>query len=312
MKLFSCILIGCIISMATVAQDSSRLISLPQKEYRRRVKILVASNLALSAGSMEALYNTWYKDYPSSSFHFFNDNAEWLNMDKYGHMWTAYQISRLAASSWKWTGLSHKHSTWIGGISGVAYQTIIETFDGFSSAWGWSWGDFTANVLGSGLYVSQELGWQQQKVQIKFSFHRNDYSNYGLNNRADSLFGHSFLTRMLKDYNAQTYWLSGNLQSLIPSLSLPLWLNIAIGQGAAGMFGGSENLTKDAAGNITFNRTDIPRYRRWYLAPDIDLTRIPTKSKVLKKLFFALNTFKFPTPALELSQGKLQWQWIVF
>src|ERR1035437_7802121 len=35
--------------------------------------------------SMSGLYELWYKDYPQSKFHLFNDNAEWMQMDKGGH-----------------------------------------------------------------------------------------------------------------------------------------------------------------------------------------------------------------------------------
>ncbi len=88
-------------------------------------------------------------------------------MDKFGHVWTAYQLSRVSGALWKWTGLNHTTSTILGGISGVAYQSIIEIQDGFSSEWGFSWGDMTANVIGASAYVAQELGWKDQRIQIK-------------------------------------------------------------------------------------------------------------------------------------------------
>ena len=43
----------------------------------------------------------------------------------------------------------------IGGFSGAAYQTVLESLNGFSSQWGWSWGDFAANIAGSSLLVAQ-------------------------------------------------------------------------------------------------------------------------------------------------------------
>jgi hypothetical protein len=147
---------------------------------------------------------------------------------------------------------------------------------------------------------------------MKFSSHINDYSVYGLNNRADSIFRRNFFTRTLKDYNAQTYWLSINVKSFFKQTKLPAWFNVALGYGAGGMFAGSSNLVRDDYGNIIFNRSDIPRYRQFYIAPDIDFTKIKTHSKFLKGTFFVLNAFKFPTPALALSQGCLQWKWMVF
>jgi len=92
-------------------------------------------------------------------------------------------------------------------------MSIIEVFDGISEEWGFSWGDYLANIGGSGLYLLQQLKWKEQRIHIKFSSHINDYGNDGLNNRADSIFGKNFFTRTLKDYNAQTYWVSINIKS---------------------------------------------------------------------------------------------------
>jgi hypothetical protein len=299
--------INLLILQSVFAQDSLLI-----KPNKQRNIVLGITNVTVTTGSMAVLYNTWYKDYRSSSFHFFNDNNEWLQIDKAGHVWSAYNISRLTRESFKWAGYGNKKSYWLGAISGIAYMSIIEVFDGFSREWGFSLGDYVANIGGSSLYLLQQLQWKEQRIHIKFSSHINDYSTYGLNNRADSIFGKNFFTRTLKDYNAQTYWISANIKSFFKQSKLPSWLNVAFGYGAGGMFAGSSNLVKDDYGNIVFNRSDLPRYRQFYIAPDIDFTKIKTRSKLLKGAFFVLNAFKFPTPALELSQGCLQWKWVVF
>ncbi|HQW93173.1 MAG TPA: hypothetical protein PKY28_08745, partial [Ferruginibacter sp.] len=54
---------------------------------------------------------------------------------------------------------------------------------------------------------------------------------------------------------------------------------------------------------IIFNRTDIKRYRQWYLSPDIDLSKIKTNNKGLKLALRLLNVVKIPMPALEFSNG---------
>jgi hypothetical protein len=112
--------------------------------------------------------------------------------------------------------------------------------------------------------------------------------------------------RFIKDYNAQTYWASATIKSFFPTSKLPNWLAIAVGYGANGMFGAEENLAKDDAGNVTFDRRDVRRYRQWYLAPDIDLTKIKTRKKGLKFLFTVLSAFKFPAPSLEFSRGRFR------
>ena len=53
---------------------------------------------------------------------------------------------------WRWAGLPRKKRIWLGGLSGVAYQSIIEILDGFSSQYGFSPGDFTANIVGFGYF----------------------------------------------------------------------------------------------------------------------------------------------------------------
>jgi hypothetical protein len=282
-----------------------------QRPNKKRIRLLAAGNLVAYTGSMTALYQIWYKDYPQTSFHFFNDNREWLQVDKAGHAYSAYVASRASMEMWRWAGLKRNQRIWIGGMSGAFYQTVIETLDGFSSEWGWSWGDFAANMFGSGLLVSQELAWDEQRVSFKFSTHHKRYPGGELAERANQLFGKSFGERVFKDYNANTLWLSANLKSFLKRSNLPAWLNIAVGYGAEGMYGGEQNRWVDKTG-VSHHREDIQRYRQFYLSPDIDLTRIKTRSKFLKVTFFVLNSFKFPAPSLELSQGKLKGHWIHF
>ena len=285
---------------------------LSKKRISNRTKIIAATHIAGYGGIMVGLYSTWYKNYPQTNFHSFNDIAEWKQIDKIGHAYTAYASGKASMELWRWAGVGRKKRIWLGGMSGAAYQTVIETLDGFSSQWGWSWGDFGANVVGSGMLIAQELAWDEQKIQFKFSFHRKNYSDPTLDQRSDKIFGKSLPERLLKDYNGQTYWLCANIKSLFPKSRLPQWFMVSIGTGAKGLFGANENTGKDASGNINFARPDIKRYRQWYLAPDIDLSKIKTKHKGIKLALNLLNVFKFPMPALEFSNGKFGFHVIAF
>jgi hypothetical protein len=276
-----------------------------------RIWIVGVSQAALWTGSFIALNQAWYADYPKQPFHFFNDLPEWQQMDKAGHVWTAYQISRLSGDIWTWTGISTKKAVWLGGISGVAYQSIIEILDGFSEKWGFSVWDMASNVVGAGTYVSQQLIWKQQKISIKFSYHGYDYPA-DLEPRASELFGSGGLERVLKDYNGQTYWLNVNLRSFFPESGIPRWLNVSLGYNARLMLGGRENIWTDENGQ-TVDRSDIERYRRFFLSADVDLTKIRTKSKFLRSVFSAVNVIKIPAPALEVNTlGKVKFHGIYF
>ena len=294
--------------------------NLPKKQFskteypfnKKRVIGVAAANVVGYTAIMVGLNAAWYKGYPRSKFHFFKDGKEWLQIDKIGHALSAYAESNASTEVWRWTGISRKKRIILGGLSGAAYQTIIETLDGYSAEWGWSWGDFTANMVGSGIFTAQELAWDDQRIQFKFSFHRKNYAEQSLNARSTEIFGGSDPARYLKDYNGQTYWLSANIKSFFPKSKLPAWLNIAVGTGAEGLFGANDNIGKDKLGNITFNRTDIPRYRQWYLAPDIDFRKIKTKNKIVRILLNGFNVFKFPMPSLEYSTKGFSVNWLHF
>lgn len=290
-----------LLSMNCRAQNSLTADSLPGKSfvneadsqaiYRKRLRSVVAAEAGLYAVSMAGLYSIWYKDYPQSHFHFFDDNDEWLQMDKAGHFVTSYYISRLTAYSVRWAGMSRQNSIWYGGAAGFTYMTAIEILDGFSTEWGASPGDLVANTSGALLYVGQELLWRDQRITLKYSWHPSDYAGY----RPD-LLGRNWSQQMIKDYNGTTLWFSANLRAFGAGTNwLPEWLNIAVGYGAEGMTGAMGN-------SLSYDDKPIPqfeRYRQFYLSLDIDMTRIPVKSKWLRLIFNAVGFLKIPAPALE-------------
>lgn len=271
-----------------------------QKINSKNRKIILASSSGLlSIGSLVYLNQAWYKSYSTSKFHFFNDNAEWLQMDKAGHAFTNYQLSRLMMGAFEKAGYNKKQSLIFGGGIGFAYMTAVECMDGFSSGWGFSLGDEFANALGTSLAVSQQAYWNEQRLQLKFSYAKSGLAQYN-----PTLLGKTVGTQILKDYNAQTYWLSTNISSFMKkSAKFPKWLNVAIGYGAYGMLGGRSNnfAVQDKNGTVL----KFERKRRFYFSLDLDWTRIKTKSKFLKSAFSILNIIKIPAPTLQFSENKL-------
>jgi uncharacterized protein YfiM (DUF2279 family) len=277
---------------------------------KTKVWIVGGSHAVIWAGTLVALNEAWFADYPRTNFHFFNDWNEWQQMDKAGHFWTAYHLSRFSTDSWRWAGVKEKKAVWLGGVSSIAYQSIIEVLDGFSEKWGFSWGDMLMNVTGAGTYVAQELIWKEQRISIKLSYWPYDYPE-DVQARADDLFGTSLAEKILKDYNSHTYWLNINLRSFFPDSRIPRWLNFSLGYGGELMLGGTENKWEDENGEEV-DRSDIPRFRRFFISADVDLTRIKTKSRFLKTVFSLVNVVKIPAPAIEFSQGKVKGHWIYY
>ncbi len=267
---------------------------------KKRFKLVCIGQGTVWVGSLLALDQAWYSGYPRSSFHLFNDSGEWQQIDKVGHSFSAYWLAQSSTSLFRWSGVNRKRATIYGAGMGIAYESVIEILDGFSSEWGFSLADMGANLSGSLLFASQDLAWQEQRIQFKFSAHRVDYNNVEMLRRANNLYGTSFLERTLKDYNGQTYWLSLNPWSFAKKSNFPKWLNIAVGYGTDGMLGGYTNTWKDKETGIQHSRTDVKRIRQFYLSPDIDLSKITIRGKHPKVLRL-LNglKIKFPLPTLE-------------
>jgi len=256
----------------------------------KRIKPVFAAHGVLFSGSMAGLYGLWYKDYPQSSFHFNNDWNDWLYMDKAGHMLSAYYIQRFSYGSYKWAHLDERESLLYSGILAASYMTCIEIFDGFSKEWGASTGDFTANILGISLFSLQQKLWGTQRISLKWSFHQSQYAKY----RPD-VFHRIWYKSMLKDYNGQTYWICFNIASFFPERNIPEFLELAIGYGAEGLLGGSENPEY-------YNDKPLPVFKRrpqLFLSAGINPAAFKIKSEFLKYLLRSISFIKIPLPTLE-------------
>ena len=264
----------------------------------RRNAVMISESVLASA-TLIGLNQLWYADYPRSSFKTLNDSGEWLQMDKVGHMFSSYQLGRLGASTLNWSGVSEKDQLIYGSTLGLGFLTAVEVLDGFSEEWGFSWTDMAANTAGTGLYVGQELLWKEQRMILKYSFHRTQFAKQ----RPNKL-GNGLSEEFLKDYNGQTYWLSANINSFLKTETIPNWLNVAFGYGAEGM------LTGEANDPLFLNQN---RRRQFYLSLDVDLTRIKTNSHVLKTIFDVFNVIKVPFPTVQINDsGRVKWYPIYF
>ena len=152
----------------------------------------------LWTGTFIALDKAWYAGYPRTSLHTFNDWNEWQQMDKAGHFWTSYQVSRGSGNLWRWTGISENKSAVLGGLSGLAFLSIIEILDGYSDKWGFSWGDMSMNIAGAATYTMQQMVWKEQRIQVKLGYNPYPYETQ-LKSRSNELFGALGVEKVLKD-----------------------------------------------------------------------------------------------------------------
>lgn len=304
--LFKFIFLLCL-SQKTFSQDSIRFLAPSPDFNQNRFVSVVALDVISYGGSLALLSSAWYTNYNRTSFHFFDDSREWLQVDKAGHITTSWYLGRIGIDKMEWSGVEAKKAIWYGTAGSFLYLTGIEMLDGFSGGWGFSWSDFSANTIGTGFIIGQKYLHRNVNspcirgigaVSLKFSFLQTDYAQY-----RPGLLGTTLSENILKDYNGQTYWLSLNIFSFLKEeASFPKWLNIAFGYGAEGMISGMPGYVyATSQGTIEFER-----YRQYYLSLDIDLTRIRTRSHFLKTLFEAVSFIKIPAPALEFSKNRMK------
>ncbi|WP_201743889.1 DUF2279 domain-containing protein [Hymenobacter busanensis] len=255
-----------------------------------RLPLLLGGLGAGYGGLYVALSQGWYTGRQVAP-HWFNDFPEWKQLDKAGHFWGAFHESRGTVDMLRWAGVADKKAIWYGSLAGFLIQSPIEYFDSRDPAYGASATDLAANFLGSAGVLAQELAWREVRIMPKISFHLTPYAA-----RRPNVLGSTVPERLLKDYNGQTYWLCTDVGAFLPAGSRwPRWLQPALGYGAQ---------------EVVYNDPDASRqaglrpYRQYYLSLDVDLRRIPTRSKTLRRVFYALSIFHLPAPALELNSRR--------
>ena len=287
-SIFAFFLIG--FSNILCAQDSLR---------HKRLPPLLISSVAVYTGTMVALSEAWYDEYDQSSFHFFNDNAEWKQMDKAGHLWSAFHLSSISYEGLKWAGVKDNSATLWGSVAGLLMTVPVEWLDGYAAKYGASTGDLISNFAGTALFYSQQKIWNEIRITPKFSFHHTSYASL----RPDAL-GDNWSNRWLKDYNGQTYWLSFDFDKFTTTESKILpFINIAVGYGAEDFIYAHDKVNIESGFNP---------YRQYYIAPDFDFTAIKTNNQWVKRLLFLLNTIHLPAPALSFSKGDLKFHYFYF
>lgn len=217
---------------------------------RQRFNVVILGEVGISTLAAIGLEFLWYKKFPKSRFHFFNDNNEWLNMDKVGHATSAYNIAAVQYNVMRWTGVNKTTSLYIGIATALGFMSMIEISDGFSKEWGFSPGDMIANIGGTAMFGAQQSIWHEQKILMQFSYHNSIFSKYN----PDEL-GRNLPQRLLKDYNGQSYWLSFNISSFMGKSNFPKWITANLGYGASGMISAVHNPSE-------VNGKEVPSFTR--------------------------------------------------
>ncbi len=231
--------------------------------------------------------NAWWSG-QRGPFHFEEDWVSALQVDKAGHAFGGYMTSYVMSEGLMASGFSWNEATILGSAFGLAYQTYVETEDGFAKEWGFSPSDWYFDALGPIFFISQHYVPALQNITPKWQYVPSEWTGEPIINRPRTF---------IDDYNSSTFWWSLNVYHILPEnlkkYWLP-WLNIAVGYGA------------DAI-DVKFNPNGPPdqlSQRRYIIGLDYNLIQLlPSGSPFWNWLRQSLDFLKFPSPALEFTQS---------
>ena len=104
MKYYKFLILCCAFQLSWSQTGLNSFLKPSDSLHKGRFKAVLVTEGSLVGVSLIGLNQLWYANYPKSKFHTINDSDEWLQMDKLGHTFSAYQLSRLGAQSFEWAG----------------------------------------------------------------------------------------------------------------------------------------------------------------------------------------------------------------
>ncbi|MEN9282043.1 MAG: hypothetical protein RL594_978 [Bacteroidota bacterium] len=246
--------------------------------------IIGTAYTGLFVGLQAQMSSSWWQR--RGTFHVQEDGAYARNLDKAGHFFTGFTMSTIMGDALMECGFDYATSTWLGSTLGLAYMTAIEIQDGYAVTWGFSPSDAVANLTGAAFYAARNLIPELQNVTPRWSYIPAQLAgDHPTTERPLTIFD---------DYNATTFWLSFNVENMLPSnlaAVWPDWMMISVGYGCR-----DYEVRSSADGAL------LPVKRRMMIGVDYDWLRIIPESSigVLNYVRQGLNYLRLPGPTLEI------------
>jgi hypothetical protein len=221
----------------------------------------------------------WSDDTTSFHFHDGNDFRYALNLDKVGHFDAGALFSDLSSSGLRWAGVVENDSYLYGAVLSSLIQLGFEIKDGYAPTWGFSVWDVAVGTMGSFYAMGRRHSGLLGATRVKMGYAR----------RSESYWDRKEHPQIVDDYINQTFWLSLDVERLLPAALDRYWpdfLCVAAGIGI------DETTDGTGGGN-----------REVYLGLDYSLRSLfPTpRSRLLRGLLNLLDYIKLPAPAVRLT-----------
>jgi hypothetical protein len=269
-------------------------VTVPQAELpncghtRQEVQLRRAGVAAVFIGGNAALYsymkNAWWTGERADGFFF---NADWdenfRDQDKFGHALGGYHLARFGAAFFRSACMSKPKATAWSAAYAALFQLQIEIFDAQFEKYGFSYPDLLANTIGTAFAVLHEVHPRTRAIKPLISY----APSAAYRNRAN--FENEL--RPSLDYSGQTYWLTADVDAMLPAAAKPFWPGF---------------LRVSAGHSITDwidprNGANIRAKRKIVLTIDFDAEKLPGENRIWKTFKRQVGYIHLPSPALQIS-----------
>lgn len=243
-------------------------------------------------GGNVALYEYFRRAWWSGERDDFQVNYDWdmefRDMDKLGHALGGYHLARIGSGLLRAACVGERKAIWWGAAYAAAFQLQIEIWDGYQKKYGFSPPDLLFNTAGAAYAVAQHESPALVAFKPTISYRRThvarNYASYPEGSNGREL-------RPSVDYSGQVYWISTDVDRLLPSSARRYWpgiLRVSVGHGITDWV---DPATGDA----------IRARRKLMISLDLDPEKLPGNHPVWKQVKHQLSFIHFPGPALVLT-----------
>ena len=285
-------IIAALVASGGFARDAGAQGSPRCAERGYRVATRAAAG-AVFVGANAALYEyfrrAWWSGEGADHFRInWERDDPFRQADKFGHALGGYHLARIGTGLLKNACVSSGKAALGGALYAVAFQTQIELWDATQAKYGFSPNDVLANTAGTLYAVAQEAYPVLQRVKPTFSYS----PSAAYRNRGNFPAGAAGVElRPSLDYSGQTYWMSADLDALLPERVKPLWpalVRLSLGHSIT-------DYVDERSGAFFKAR------HRLLVSVDLDAEKLPGNHPAWKFVKRQLSYYHFPAPALQIA-----------
>lgn len=285
-----------------LAVSTSQLPAQPQycqsTPARRAARVVVGTvGVAGNVGLYLYFKQVWWSgEKAANGFKFQSDwDQEFRDQDKLGHAWGGYHLARVGRDLLIAGCVSRDRAATMAFLYAAAFQLQIEIWDGTQAKYGFSTGDLLFNTIGAAYMLAQHRQPRFAPFKPTISYWPTDAMRACRRDAATC--GE---LRSTLDYAGQTYWISTDVDALLPSTMKRAWpgiLRLSVGHSITDWI-----IAPGASGCPPGTIQCIRRaQRKIVLSLDLDPEKLPGNHPLWRRLKHELSYIHLPSPALVLT-----------